>query len=508
MSIRLRLALWYGGLLGAVLAVVGVLAITLLARGQDRAVDRSLAIVTEHYQEEIERRLAAGAALADAMPVHRDGDRVELAGTEYTVYAGTEALYANLTVVDAAGAVVLDVPCPGAEPLAELPAAPPLDTGARPGRPTTVAAEDGHGRLRFYRLPVRANGTVVGHAQTTVSLAGLDRTLDRTRLQVLAAVVAGMLAAALGGWAIAARALRPVAAMTETASAIARSRQFGRRLGRVEPRDEVGELARCFNEMLDSLEAVHRAQRRFVDDAAHELRAPLQTITGNIELLERARDLPSWQREAMLTDVRAEAERLARLVGELLLLARADDGQPIARDRVPLDDLLVETLRGARPLAAGVDVGIAALEPAVVAGDRDRLKQLLLILLENALRYTPSGGQVRVSLRRQSAEAVVEVVDSGIGIAPEDLPRVFDRFYRGDEARSRDAGGSGLGLAIAKWIAEAHGGAIAVASRPGQGAAFTVALPLAADEARSLPPQPDTGAAAPHPASVGCPAEG
>ncbi len=506
MSIRLRLALWYGGLLGAVLAVVGVLAITLLARGQDRAVDRSLAIVTEHYQEEIERRLAAGAALADALPVHRDGDRVELAGAEYTVYAGTASLYANLTVVDAAGAVVLDVACPGAEPLAELPAAAPLAAGTRPGQATTVAAEGG--RLRFYRLPLRANGTVVGHAQTTVSLAGLDRSLDRVRLQVLAAVAAGVLAAALGGWAIAARALRPVAAMTETASAIAHSRQFGRRLGRVEPRDEVGELARCFNEMLDSLEAVHRAQRRFVDDAAHELRAPLQTITGNIELLERARDLPSWQREAMLADVRAEAERLARLVGELLLLARADDGQPIARDRVPLDDLLVETLRGARPLAAGVDVGIAAIEPAVVAGDRDRLKQLLLILLENALRYTPNGGQVRVSLHRRSAEAVVEVVDSGIGIAPEDLPRVFDRFYRGDEARSRDAGGSGLGLAIAKWIAEAHGGAIAVASRPGQGAAFTVALPLAADEARSLPPQPDTGAAAPRPASVGSPAEG
>jgi signal transduction histidine kinase len=185
----------------------------------------------------------------------------------------------------------------------------------------------------------------------------------------------------------------------------------------------------------------------------------------------------------MLSDIRGEAERLARLVGELLLLARADAGQPLGRDRVALDDVLVETVRGARPLADGVELGIAALEPATVLGDRDRLKQLLLILVENALRYTPRGGRARVALRRRDGRAELEVADTGIGIAAADLPRVFDRFYRGDEARSRDAGGSGLGLAIARWIAEAHGGRIAVESRPGEGTTFTVSLPLAAEAA-------------------------
>lgn len=479
MSIRLRLGLWYAGLLGVVLAAVVIVVYAFLTRREYGAVDHSLATVTEHYQEEIERGLDAGVPLTSAMPVRREGGRTELIGTDYTAYGGTSELVANLTVVDADGRVVLDVACPGAEPLA----AAPVNATHRPGAFATVDGDGG--RLRLFKLPVRSSGAPVGAVQTTVSLAELDGAFGRTRLWLAAAVVGGVAAAAVGGTALAGRALRPVAEVTQAAREIALSRRFGRRLGRVRPRDEVGELARCFDGMLDSLETVYRAQRQFIDDAAHELRAPLTTMTGNIELLERARDLPSWQREAMLSDIRGEAERLARLVGELLLLARADAGQPLGRDRVALDDVLVETVRGVRPLADGVELGIAALEPATTFGDRDRIKQLVLILVENALRYTPSGGRVRVGLRGRDGWAMVEVADTGIGIDAAELPRVFDRFYRGDAARSRDAGGSGLGLAIAKWIAEAHGGWISVESRPGHGTTFTAALPLSREAAPS-----------------------
>ena len=231
--------------------------------------------------------------------------------------------------------------------------------------------------------------------------------------------------------------------------------------------------------MLSSLDVAYQAQRRFVDDAAHELRAPVTSITGNLDLLERARDLPAAEREVVLADVHAETERLGRLVNDLLALARADTGQRITRTNVELDRVVIEGVRGMDHLADDVDLGIAALEPAVVDGDPDRLKQVLIILVENALRYTPAGGRVRVSLRRRAGEVVLAVEDSGMGIAPADLPHIFDRFYRADPARSRVAGGSGLGLAIARWIAEAHDGRIEVESEPGSGSTFRIVLPLA-----------------------------
>lgn len=288
MSIRLRLALWYAALFGVVLALVAAVVFAAVAREEQRAVDRSLVTVTDHYQDEIEVGLAAGEPLARAVPLRTGGERTDLVGTDYTVYGGTEEIEASFTVVDATGRVVLEVPCSGAEPLS----APPSAGGVRPGALATIPT--GGERVRRYALPVRANGATVGVVQTAVSLAGLDASLGRTRRQLLAATAGGVLAAALGDWAIAARALRPVAEMTEAARPIAVERSFGRRLGRVRRQDEVGELARTFNQMLASLEAAHLTQRRFVDASAHELRAPLTSITGNLDLLERARDLPSW----------------------------------------------------------------------------------------------------------------------------------------------------------------------------------------------------------------------
>jgi signal transduction histidine kinase len=221
--------------------------------------------------------------------------------------------------------------------------------------------------------------------------------------------------------------------------------------------------------MLESLDEAYRAQQRFVSDASHELRAPLTIIQANLDLVERMPDLPADERNQAFAEAGREARRLSLLVADLLALARADAGVPLQHRPVELDRVLLDAVGDARLLARGQQVEIDAIEPVIVDGDPDRLKQLLIILLDNAMKYTPAGGRVGVALRRDGRYASVTVVDSGIGIAPADLPRVFERFYRADLARSRDPGGTGLGLSIARWIAQQHGGDVTLSSEPGRG---------------------------------------
>lgn len=457
-SIRLRLATWCVAIFCVLLASISVVIYQIHSRGQYRDLDQTLAAMTAHYQSEVERTLAAGSTLSPALLASLDTTGPGLLGT-------------NLAVYDGSGALVVGQPLAGAEPAGGTPGDGEHGSDSFQTIPTPA------GRVRVHTMPLEAHGATMGYIQSRASLAAIDGSMARLRLLLLAAIAGGLLVAAAGSLLTVTRALHPIADVTETARAIALSRGFGRRLEPNRQRDELGELVRTFNEMLGSLDAAYQAQRRFVDDAAHELRAPVTSVAGNLDLLERAHDLPAGEREALLTDVRAETERLGRLVNDLLALARADAGQRVARARVDLDRIVVEGMRGLRQAAAAVDLGIAELEPVVVEGDPDRLKQLLIILVENAIRYTPAGGRVQVSLWRQDNEAVLAVTDTGMGIAPGDLPRIFDRFYRSDLARSREAGGSGLGLAIAKWIAEAHDGRIEAESHPGAGSTFRVWLP-------------------------------
>jgi len=227
--------------------------------------------------------------------------------------------------------------------------------------------------------------------------------------------------------------------------------------------------------MLDRLESLFRAQQRFIADISHELRSPLTTIRGNVDLLRRMNcvDKPS------LDAIQSETERMTRMVSDLLLLAQADAGLPIRRERVELDTLILEVYRQVRPAVGDIELVIGEEDQATILGDPDRIKQLMLNLVDNAIKYTPKGGRVTLGLRRAQGQAVLTVSDTGIGIPPEDLPHIFERFYRVDKARSRAAGGVGLGLSIVKWIVQAHGGRIDVHSEPGQGTTFTVWLPLA-----------------------------
>ena len=224
------------------------------------------------------------------------------------------------------------------------------------------------------------------------------------------------------------------------------------------------------------------SQRAFIADASHELRTPLSVIRANAELLKRHPSEPVSANHEAVDDIVAESDRLGRMVGQMLTLAQADAGQAaLSLSEVALDELAEEVARGMRLLAAerGVSLEADVDGPVRLRGDGDRLRELLAILTDNAIKYTDAGGKVRLEVRRPSrGKAMVRVSDTGCGIPPEALPHVFDRFYRADKARSRAEGGAGLGLAIAKWIVEGHRGSIRVDSYPGRGTTFTVELPI------------------------------
>jgi signal transduction histidine kinase len=242
--------------------------------------------------------------------------------------------------------------------------------------------------------------------------------------------------------------------------------------------DEVGQLTATVNDMLGRLEGSFDTQQRLVADVSHELRTPLTTIQGNLDLLRRGAAEDPAMRTESLAAIGNETARMRRLVNDLLLLAQADAGLRLQLQPVELDTLLLDVYRQGQMISqgTGVRVRLGAEDQAVVLGDADRLRQLLLNLVDNGIKYTPAGGDVTLTLKREAGWILVSVADTGCGIPQEDLPHIFERFYRADRSRTRP-GGAGLGLSIAKWVAEAHGGEIEVESEQGQGTVFTLYLP-------------------------------
>jgi signal transduction histidine kinase len=308
--------------------------------------------------------------------------------------------------------------------------------------------------------------------------------------------VIGVLAAAFVGAFLARKALEPIDRITQTASEIARGGDLQRRITKPGPPDEVGRLTETFNLMLDRLEGMFNAQQRFTADISHELRTPLTTIRGNVDLLQRM----GGADKASIEAIRSETDRMIRLVGDLLLLAQVDAGLPIRREPVAIDQLAGEVVRQLQVISGGVKVSLQseAGGPLCLDGDPDRLRQLLLNLIDNAIKYTPSGGEVRVHLASENGSARLDVSDNGPGIpaehlqpGPNGVPLIFERFYRVEKSRTRAASvsgngrsgsGTGLGLSIAYWIVQAHAGRIEIHSEAGSGTTMTVWLPLEAKE--------------------------
>lgn len=321
-----------------------------------------------------------------------------------------------------------------------------------------------------------------GIVQVAYPIEQPQQSLNMLRLVLLVGGSLAILLALALGWLMAGTALQPIQRITHTAQAIGAERDFGRRVAHQGPADEVGQLAVTFNDMLAELESGYRqlegalhSQRRFVADASHELRTPLTTVRGNIALLQRTPPIAADERAEVLTDTTEEVDRLIRLVNQLLVLARADAGQALRTDPIPVQSLIEDVCRQAKLLAPRTEMRCEAPADALVQGDRDALKQVLLILVDNALVHTPAGTPVALIAAVNETHVTFNVRDSGPGIAPDVLPHIFERFYRGQV--SRTGRGAGLGLAIARELVEAQGGTLTVQSAPGQGTVFAATLP-------------------------------
>lgn len=343
----------------------------------------------------------------------------------------------------------------------------------------------GNAHLRILTVPltISGNNRLIGYLQVGTSMAVIDATQQTLLLILLVAASLAMIVAALAGWFVTRQALRPIETVTETALQITSADDLSRRIPyNGPPDDEIGQLIQAFNTTLSRLENLFNSQRRFVADVGHELRTPLTVIKGNIDLMRRM----NCTDEESMEGIESEVDRLTRLVGDLLLLAQAESGKlPLDNQPVELDTLLLEVLGQMKVLAGNrIQLKLVEIDQVLVCGDRDRLKQVVVNLVSNAIKYTPAGGEVEVGISKVNGKAKLVVSDNGPGIPPEDLPYIFERFYRGEKSRTRskDGKGFGLGLSIAYWIVQNHGGSIEVANREPHGTTFTVWLPLAQGE--------------------------
>ena len=332
--------------------------------------------------------------------------------------------------------------------------------------------------LRVLSVPLQSGNHSVGILQVATNLSVVD-TARRDLLDILLiSIIVSALVAGGGSWLVLGRVLSPLGAATETALAINRADDLSRRIPYdATSDDEIGNLIEAFNQTLERLENLFTSQQRFLADVSHELRTPLTVVKGNVDLMRRMKQFD----EEALSSIDQEAGRLTRLVGGLLLLTQADSGKlALNRQPIELDTLLLEVFHETHILAGNkVHLKISDIDQIQFNGDRDRLKQVLLNLVANAIQYTPQSGDVLMGLVRIGDQARIIVRDTGPGIASEDLPFIFDRFYRAEKSRTRSSSpGFGLGLSIAKWIVENHGGTINVESKEGQGTTFAIWLPL------------------------------
>ena len=344
---------------------------------------------------------------------------------------------------------------------------------------------DGERRL-IYNLPIENQATENGIIQISNSLTDHDNSLSNLMRVLVIGNVLVILGAFGMGWFVAGIGLRPIFSLSEAVLAIGRTRDFAKRINFMGTDDEIGQLANIFDEVLSELEDAHRqteqalkAQKRFVADASHELRTPLTTIRGNMALLHRAPPITDSDRVDVLTDLSEETDRLIRLVNDLLILARADVQPPQWQDKVLLQPLLDTVERQLQQLAPHRDIYFKSVQnghielPIAILGNEDALKQVLLILLDNAVKHTPPSAQISVYTNVSERKAEISVCDTGPGIPEDELSRIFDRFYVVDTARTQDS--TGLGLAIAKTLVESQDGQMSVTSSH-EGTTFKVKL--------------------------------
>lgn len=473
-TIRGRLTFWYAVALAATVLVFGGALYLERRQSSVRELDQRLALEADFARRWLNESYAVYKTLL------RPGAPGEL---ERTVTANFEGVRDGLVVVDRAGGplyvndAVRRLNFAALEHLAALPGPAPAHAAIG-----TVQLPAGEPAMRYAVLPVDGAGAEVGAVMVSAPLSAVTFGPGALMQSMLLVVPLIFLASGVLGWFLAGRALRPVERLMDEVQEVTDGRSLHRRVAVPKSGDEVARLAVTLNAMLSRLEQSFTQLRRFTADAGHEFKTPLMVLRAGVERSLVHPGTPPEVLEALDTTLQ-QLNQLNQLVDSLLTLARADEGlAPLTLERRDLRPLVADAGETAEMLGEqhGLRVVVSIPEQPVEADvDPDRFQQLLLNLVTNAVKYTPAGGQVGVTLEQDEAGARVTVRDTGIGIASVDLPFVFDRFWRADPARSRtgDRPGVGLGLAISKWIAEAHGGSITVQSRPGRGSAFVVALP-------------------------------
>ena len=467
-SVRVRLTLWYAAVLACVLLIVAISAYLVLRKHLQRRTDSSLTELADSFLTTVHAEL---------------GD-----GESNTIREGTQAAIAEhhfrdtvFLVLDQKGTIVAASDSLFAAEAPKL--MPEWSSGANPSEHAFRTIRLGS---RNYRRYVR-RFSAAGGSYVLISLQSLhqqEELLETIADTFVLTIPLAILLASAGGYFLARRSLSPVVAMSTQAGRIG-AENLHERLKVRNATDELGHLARSFNDLLDRLDQSFERQRRFVADASHELRTPVAILYGEADVaLSQPGRAPEEYRES-LGILRAEAKRLKRIVEDLFTLARADAGQyPLSLSDFYLDELVAECSRNMRTLAAAKRIALRCDAPGEmpVCADEGLLRRMFMNLLDNAIKYTPEGGAVSVACGEEQAQYRVSISDSGAGIPREIQPRIFEPFFREDKTRSRagsDGGGAGLGLSISLWIAQAHGGRIELTRSGQDGSTFTVFLPAA-----------------------------
>ncbi|MCU0511516.1 MAG: ATP-binding protein [Anaerolineae bacterium] len=477
MTIRTRLALWYSGLLTVTIIILSLVVMTVsrvsILTTVDHVLDQTAAGVINSI---LVVPVGEFGALQTEL-VFKTDDLFKSPGVSVQVWQthnGTQPITPHLVK-------------------ASVFLTEPLDA------PALHQTEDSYHNITIDTTPVRvisrpffgAGGQPIGVVQAATSIQHFEQTTDMLIIIVIIAALFSILISVALSLQVAKRILHPIGNVTRAAASIVDARDLSTRIAWSGPMDELGQLTQMFNRMMERLEHVFGVQQRFVGDVSHEMRTPLTSILGHLEIMDRY-----GVDQESLDAVQREAGRMSRMVNDLLLLVRADNGElQVERYSLDLDGVVLEVYEQALILAKGrsLKMLLERIEPARILGNSDRLKQLLLNLVNNAIKFTGDGGKVALAVYVAQQHAVIDVTDTGIGIAEKDLRRIFDRFYQADNSRVHhsDSDGAGLGLSIVRWIVEAHEGRIEVFSTLGEGTTFRVHLPLLAHH--QPPPPTDTG---------------
>ncbi|MGC4193031.1 MAG: ATP-binding protein [Thermomicrobiales bacterium] len=484
-SLRFRLTAWFTLMLVVILIAFGVMLRTVLLQSLENDVNQRLL----NSARQIQANTTIGLTNVGRSPIPPSLSNLVLSGTWAAMIQLVPSENGNSFTIAYVGEATIPDPDTSLVSLT-------WDNVVRTGNPEvqTTTINDKPARVLLAPFDPLVTGRVSAIVVVGQSDESLDKTIDLLTQILLLAGGVGLVASAGIGWIVAGQALAPIGRIIRTADQIALDQNdvsLSKRLPVPASSDELALLALTFNNMLERLEAAFAAQQRFVADASHELRTPLTAMRGNVDVLLRqlkaGRTIAAADLQESLEDMHRESDRMGRLIQDLLTLARTDAsglGSRSAMAPVSLEVVAQEAFRTGQALARGQDLVLDIRRSVTVIGESDKLVQIVIILIENAIRHTPEGGRITLTLDEtpatgdDPAAATIVVEDTGEGITAEHLPHLFERFYRVEGARSRASGGTGLGLSIALSIVREHEGWIDVESGSGLGTVFAISIPL------------------------------